>query len=499
MNKKIKEIKDYFSLKQMKKEIYGYGYTISAIKYIIFTIIGAVLIFLVSLFYQINIGYIIPILLVYFACIPTLIRGKFINLYQKKRFNEVDIYLHQMIYSFQKNPKILNALKDTRKISTGKLKKVLSDAIDNMETSYSENILQESLGIIEKEYNNTRIKALNKFMINIELKGGNYQNSINIMLTDIDNWINRTYTEQIEIENVKISNIIGLCLGFVMGGVSVIFSKIFINSGYVDASKSISNDLMYQICSMVFLIISTIYFTYTQTGYNKDWVEKAKRDKTIMKDYKNATEFNPTKFRIKCIPIYIILGFITLIITLLDFIPYNKFIGMFLALIDVYMIISPTIIKKTAVDMTKKNIQDSFSEWLRDVSLNLQEKPLISAIQETYETCDIVLKPELELFLRRIEEDPTDVTPFYEFLARFHILDISAAIRNLYSLSEIEKDEMEEQLSLLIKRNYEIINKNEIDSSKDRNSALHFSEYIPVIIASGKIGVDMICLISIML
>ena len=39
MNKKIKEIKDYFSLKQMKKEIYGYGYTISAIKYIIFTII----------------------------------------------------------------------------------------------------------------------------------------------------------------------------------------------------------------------------------------------------------------------------------------------------------------------------------------------------------------------------------------------------------------------------------------------------------------------------
>ena len=46
--------------------------------------------------------------------------------------------------------------------------------MDNLNTSVSDDILVETLAIIEKEYNNTRVKALNKYMINIELKGGDY-------------------------------------------------------------------------------------------------------------------------------------------------------------------------------------------------------------------------------------------------------------------------------------------------------------------------------------
>ena len=176
-----------------------------------------------------------------------------------------------------------------------------------------------------------------------------------------------------------------------------------------------------------------------------------------------------------------------------------QYVAALFGIFDIFMVIQPTLTKKTAVANTKRNIQDSFSEWLRDVSLNLQEEPLLSAIQDTYETCPIVMKPELEIFLSRIEEDPTAVEPYYEFLARFKLLDISAAIRNLYSLSDVDRADMDEQLALLVERNYEIINKNEQASLIDRNSVLHFSEYIPVTFASVKLGLDMICLVNLML
>lgn len=491
------KIKDYFSLKQMKKEIYGYGYTVSGIKYLLMTIISISITIGFSLLYQMQIGYTIIVAFISIAVIPLLIRAKFINLYQKKRFNEVDIYLHQMVYSFQKKPKILTALEDTIKVSTGKLKKTLEIAIENLYTSSSENLYEESFKIIEKEYNNSRVKALNKYMLNIEKTGGEYSNSINIMLVDIDSWINRTYMEQAEVERIKFTNMIGLLIGFIMGSVCSIFSYYMNHSQYVSVNGSVADDVLYQIGCLVFLVVCVLFYTYTQVGYNRDWVSKELNKKIVMKDYKTATEFNPNKLRIMSIPIYIFFIILAIVVYFIKAIPFRGFISTGFIAFDIYLVISPKLQKNGAVARTKKNIQNSFSEWLRDVSLNLQKEPLLSAIQDTYDECPVVLKPELELFLTRIEENPTAVEPYYEFLARFHILDISSAIRNLYSISDNNSEDMDKQLNSLIERNYSIINKNEIASYEDRNAALHFSENIPIIIASIKLGIDMLALISI--
>lgn len=498
MNNLFQVIKEYFSIKQMKKEIYGYGYTYSGIKYLFFLIVCFIITFAFGFAYQMNFGYMIPVLIICLVSMPALIRAKFVNLYQKKRFNETDIYLHQMIYSFQKMPKISVALEDTIKISTGKLKKTLEAALDTLYNNTSENVLTEALAVIENEYNNSRIKALNKYMINVEMGGGDYATSINIMLTDIDNWINRTYSEQHEIDRVKQANIIGLVLSFIMGGISSVFSIVMNHSGYM-TNKSIADDYMYQIACVAFVCACVLYFVYTQVSYNKDWVTRTLNDKSVMKDYKNATEFNPKNFRITCIPLYIFFLIIAVFLYFADFIPFHYLFMVIMLIFNAYLIFSPSLIKKSAINRTKRNIQDSFSEWLRDVSLNLQEEPLISAIQDTYKNCPTALKPELEIFLKRIEKDPAAVEPYYEFLARFHILDISSAIRNLYTLSDTGSLNMEEQLALLVKRNYEIINKNEIAASADRNAVLRFSEYVPLLIASVKLGVDMICLISVMI
>lgn len=503
MIKKIKalekRVSGYFSIKQMKKEIYGYGYTYSNIKYFLFVVFSIVFVFAAGIFYQMRMPGIILATGVFVISIPFLVRTKYKNINNKKRFNEVDLYLHQMIYSFQKNPKICTALDDILKISTGTLKKTVKKAKYILDNSTSETLLEDALKVIEKEYDNTRIKTLHKYLIDIEMKGGEYSASINIILMDIDNWINRTYAEQNEMERVKLTTVVGLIVSLVIGGCSSIFSYVMNNNKNVMAKASIANDSMYQISCVVFFIVCILYFIYTQVSYNRDWVTKTLNEKIVMKDYKNATEFNPNAFRITCIPLYIIIAIIGFAVYFLNFIPMNKVFSVIIAVFDMYMIFSPNIIKNTAIRNTKKNIQDSFSEWLRDVSLNLQQEPLLSAIQDTYNNCPIVLKPELEIFLKKIEDNPLDVEPYYEFLARFHLLDINAAIRNLYSLSDADINTMDEQLSALIKRNYELINKNETGASSDRISVMKFSEYIPVLFASLKLGIDMVCLVSIMI
>ena len=99
----------------------------------------------------------------------------------------------------------------------------------------------------------------------------------------------------------------------------------------------------------------------------------------------------------------------------------------------------------------------------------------------------------------RALNDPTAVEPYYEFLARFQIEDINSAIRSLYSLSSMDSDIVDEQLNQLVARNYEFIDKAEAASAKDTNAAMRFTEYIPTMVASFKLGADMLSMLTTML
>lgn len=81
---------------------------------------------------------------------------------------DVDIYLHQMAYSFMRNPKIYTALEDTGKIAGGTLGRVIEQAMDELEYGMGEDVYANALYIIEKEYNCSRIRTLHKFIIGIE-------------------------------------------------------------------------------------------------------------------------------------------------------------------------------------------------------------------------------------------------------------------------------------------------------------------------------------------
>ena len=103
------------------------------------------------------------------------------NNHRLKEFSDVDIYLHQMVYSFIRNPKIHTALSDTYAVADGRLKKLIQEALDELEYSMSEYVYEEALGIIENNYQCSRIRTLHRFLISVETKGGRYKNALQVL------------------------------------------------------------------------------------------------------------------------------------------------------------------------------------------------------------------------------------------------------------------------------------------------------------------------------
>ena len=121
----MKRLIRYFSGRSVIKDISAYGYDFSMKKYILAITTGLLVIFGISMIYGLKPVCVIITGLVSISVIPGIIRKRYYNNNRLKKFMDVDIYLHQMAYSFMRNPKIYTALEDTGKIAGGTLGRVI--------------------------------------------------------------------------------------------------------------------------------------------------------------------------------------------------------------------------------------------------------------------------------------------------------------------------------------------------------------------------------------
>jgi hypothetical protein len=175
----------------------------------------------------------------------------------------------------------------------------------------------------------------------------------------------------------------------------------------------------------------------------------------------------------------------------------KKFIWVIaLTAVILLLLFMPYLNKTGALNRVRRDLYYDFADWLRDVALNLSEESLQMSIEDTYDTCPLLMKKSLEQFIYAIEENPSDVTPYYEFLSEFQVLDISSSVRILYSLTENDDESADKTLQTLILRNYELMEQYETANNKDTISVMQFAEYIPTFFVSVKVAADMLLIIS---
>ncbi len=484
------KFKKYYSVKAVKRLAKRSGLTFSMKRYIALLIVYLISLLLIGVAYRLKFGYILCIQLIGLGTMPPLIMYYYMQRYECRRFNDVDVYLHQMAYSFQRYPKINVALADTVKVLTGDMKDVVNKAIRELEYSETDKVYYNALAIIEDAFPCPRIETLHRFLISIEERGGSYYNSIEVLINDYDRWVKRVYKYQKDISQVKRNSVIGVILGSCLSTASLLISLILGNSSGI--KMDITHDGLYHAVSTIFIILNILYFLIVQVQCNKDWLDSGRTKETIMRDYKLAFEEGASSVKL----FGYALGVIGLILSICLGVTVHIVAGIAVSIVTLYLVMVPYINKKQAFARLKEDVYIAFSEWLRDVVINLYEMPLQAAIESTYENCPTVLKKSLGEFICEIEDNPTDVRPYYSFMSEYGILDISSTVKTLYSVSELETENTDRLLNSLIKRNYEIVDKHEELSNTDTISVMKFSEYIPMIFVALKLGADMLLIIS---
>ena len=296
----MKKLINYFSPHSLTSDISLYGYSFSLKTYIISIIAVISCITMISLIFQLQPVYILAIVLCGVIMLPWLIRKKYMNNHRLKEFSDVDIYLHQMVYSFIRNPKIHTALSDTYAVADGRLKKLIQEALDELEYSMSEYVYEEALGIIENNYQCSRIRTLHRFLISVETKGGRYKNALQVLLKDFDRWVKNIYEYEYELKLIKRDTTIGIFISIALSAITM-FMCLVLNR-YSTASSDITSDYIFQISTAIFLILCILFYAYTQTHYGKDILNQTKKDTQCIKDYKNAYESHISSLIIKILP-----------------------------------------------------------------------------------------------------------------------------------------------------------------------------------------------------
>lgn len=433
-------------------------------------------------------------------CFTCVVRAQFVYKYKAKRFDDVDLYIHQMLFSFQRYGDISVALEDVARVSDGQLCDTILAAIKLRSQDWSAESSEKALALIEKEYECDKIKVLHKFLISATSRGGDYLTSLKGLISDFDRWVLRVYRKQEELRRIRMDTGIGVIICALVGSISILMTRIM---GGSDINMDISGKFGYQIVSALFFIACIIYYTVVQSHFTGEWLAKPRDDDSILDDYNKVfhnrrDEDRKTVLIISAVMLLIgavvIVGGMSIITDdIFRIVAYA--IGAMFMFFALFCAVKSSAGSNMAKKRLEKDIYEAFPEWLRDVSINMQYSPIRRAIADTKDNCPAVLKEPLERFIDDITEHPNSVEPYYDFLKEFNITDISTAMKTLYSFDELEKDEVDDAINTLIERAYTVVDKREELKAKDEIGVMSFIQVIPTGFLSMKIATDMLLIV----
>ena len=469
---------------RLNVEKYGYRFSIS--RFVISSLVIVTILILAGCAYMLHFMDLLIISISGVLSIPFIIKYDYKNRYESRRFIEITQYMELLCASFNKNVKILAALKDVEIISQGRLKKLVKYAIEHIESgrSYLENssIYEEALEPIEKEFGCKRLYQLHDFLIKVENEGGEFKLSLNSILKDIHSWVERTMIFQKEKATVRIMFIVGTIISLLICTISIFLGK------YVD----ISENPMYRIITVMFLMLCIFSIVVLEKSLSGSWLDHPLSEEYIVEEFNTATNYSPGKIRKRMLPLYIVV----VVLSAIMFFIGMKVISVALIMILLIIFLIPNFRYKSAFDRTVLEIKYSFSEWIRIVAVNLQYQTVRMSIQDSYEDAPVILKEPIKKLLKDIDEHPGNPQGYLNFLDKFNVHEVESAMKMLYSLTELGADESSQTLEALINRNHALIDKIERENADNKMTFLKQIITVPMIFAGLKIVVDMLLFIT---
>lgn len=480
--------------KNLEKEVHVYGYSFSWKSHILLILCSVLGIGAVGMVFKLQPVYFTVILASVLAALPILVVSMYKRMFEQKRFSDVVTYMEQMLYSFQKSGKVISALRETEGIfEEGHMKTAIRQAVEYIEAGWAKTekgVMREALEFIETQYSCTKIRTVHEFLISGEEFGGNSENSIMLLLEDIEIWKRRGYRLQAEKKVSHKDNIISIIVSTILCAVALYvldsMGQLFPEG---DIGASIFQVPLIQISSFLFILAMLLVLIKSFQRLTVNWLceEMLYGEEFILESYRNVMKYDDAKEKRKSLIFAV--PFFVAAITFFFF--SIKWPGIVCLALGALMLLQHRIGYRLAKKDVNSELYMTLPQWLLEIALLLQNNNVHVALSKSVEGAPAVLREELERLMIRIQENPDRLSSYTDFCKDFDIPEAQSCMKMLHAISESGTGNAEVQINNLLKRVNEM--ENMADQIRDENTSFKMKMIFsyPVLGATTKLLVDM--------
>ena len=422
-------------------ELKRYGYVFSVKRSILMYGMVVAFALLCGKFFRLERMYLL-ILCLWCACLfPFFLRNLYRNRYGQRQFVEINSYMEQFLYSFQKSGKILVTLKDVEKLfANGVMHTRIQEAIAYIEDTYDEDYVEKrALAMIEREYPIHHVAMIHRFALQVEEKGGEYGEAIRLMLDARRMWADRSYELLKEKKRKRTQILISVLVSLLLCSVFVYVAE--------RVSLSITGFAIVKVVTLLTLLLDLWILYVADRKLSMESMDETYDEKELLRQYEKVKRSEEKK----------------------------------------HAELGTRIAKKNV----SRALQKMFPQWLLEVSLLLQSENVQVAIMESYDEAPVLMKPALRELIQKLQLRPTDMEPYLEFLQEYALPEVQSSMKMLYALSEGTGGNANNQISDIIRRNQLLLDQAQKMKNEDALGGLYALFLAPQLTGGAKMLVDM--------
>lgn len=344
-------------------------------------------------------------------------------------------------------------------------------------------IERAGLKVIEDRYPCERLTAMHKFMVEVEYLGGNFDESVDLLLEDRTSWVDRTTAFQKDKKH-QVINVL-LSIGITVG------ICLLIQKALPSDTVNIAGNIVVQIVALAMLIADVAIYVVVDSKLSTDWLDATHTlsDEKIETFYKRVVAFDEKKAKQKGL----VMGGIALVLfVLIGLMMHNKILMAAGAVFALFAFMMPKMQYKTAKKALETEISIKFPQWLMEISLQLQSQNVQVALFNSIPTAPKVLRPELIKLREKLDKTPESIIPYLDFMKDFDVPEIQSSMKMLYSISEGTGGDSTKQIAEIIRRNNMLLDKSERNAFDNVLAGIYGWFLAPQIVGGAKLLTDMI-------
>lgn len=480
--------------RNLEKEVHMYGYHFSWKSHMLLVICSLLGIGAIGIIFRLAPVYLVISMLAVFVMLPVLVLDGYRKMYEQKRFSDVCEYMEQMLYAYQKDGKILSALKETREIfEPGQMQETIDAAINYLEAGVSrteQGFVREGLALIEKLYDNVKLRSVHDTLIAGEQHGGDIDRAILILLEDLDLWKRRGYKLQAQKKQGHTDNIISIVVAtilcaaalYVMDGMRTLFPE-------AATGVIIMEVPVIQVSSFLFLLLMLFVLAKSFRSLTSDWLKEdgMQSEKMILDSYDKVRHYDEAAekrksllfaapFLIAAIPVWLF---------------YKKWLAVICLIVGAFMLMQ----HKVGYNLAKKDVNEelyaTLPQWMIQMALLLQHNNVQIAIAKSIDGAPLILREELIHLNERLAVTPDSLAAYTAFCKDFDVPETQSLMKMLHSISEAGTGDSDVQISNMLHR----VNEMQVMADEKRDAAIAYKMKTifsyPVLAATVKLLIDL--------